>query len=560
MYLAHFPDENFYYLGTEPADSGTYDRYTTNADPKLVGMDVETISLKDTTPIGIGISITTRVSFYFPLHPTVSSYLPWKLIKDPSVVKVFHNAPFDLHTMEDFEMDNTNVMDTAIMARLLRYKSAVLSDLVHVHHMEAHEVKEVLKEYNAKTMLDLPEKTCAAKCMQDSSATLKLYLEFLPDIDYEYLQTEMKVIPILLKMSNKGLLIDQQAREIIEENLQDDVDYLLKLCQDQDIEKPGSPKQVAYILAERGAYTVFPKLPYTDRTKKNLSTDGKKILPKMTDPLAGIVLRWRKQSKLLSTYIKPWADDERAYTRFHMDAVTGRPTSTKRNMQNIPPGEMRGILLPDTGIWTDTDWSQLELRVLAYLSQDPEMLRIYSLPKFNKDGSLNEEADIHQQTAIFLGIARRLAKTINFAMVYGGTDSTLAETAGVSIQRAKQLRIMWFQKFAGAGSYINWVQALGLSQGYVTTVFGRNIRLPALGEDSPDGIQRKAVDYPCQGSAAEILKRGLILCDEAGMDMRLQIHDEILVDGFVHQDNFKMLENIAPFETPIEVKYLSRWE
>jgi len=223
-------------------------------------------------------------------------------------------------------------------------------------------------------------------------------------------------------------------------------------------------------------------------------------------------------------------------------------------MQNIPGAKsllgvnIRACLLPDSGIFTDMDFSQVELRVLAYLSQDREMLHIY-----------DSEGDIHQTTADFLGINRSISKNVNFAMIYGATPQTMADTAHIkSIERAKQLREMWFQLFPQAGDWIQTVQHEALDTRRAKTIFGRNMRLPDEEEESIDGVQRKAVNYPIQGSAADILKRGLIRCKD--MPISLQVHDELLVDGFIPADRFKPLENIAPIRTPVEVKYLRRWE
>jgi len=705
--------------------------------------------------------------------------------------------------------------------------------------------------------------------MQDSGACLKLYYELWEDSNKGYLATEMQLIPILIEMSNKGLLIDQEARQEVEEELTEQSEYYFNLCEKVGF-NPGSPQQVAYMLAKRGAYSAFTRLPFTRGRRGSLST-AVEILEKMDDPLASIVLKYRTYSKLLSTYIKPWAKEDRAYTHFHMDAITGRPSSTDRNMQNIPGKKSeitncRNILLPDSGIWSDMDWSQLELRILAHLSQDKEMLHIYEIG-----------GDIHQTTAEFLNIDRSIAKNVNFcvpittkaltpngwrrqdelhkddlvlgyspdlesyiwtkvvsimepvkdtliefgnqftrlvstashrwygkqrhhwkpkqdyytnevktlremtssfnitlasylddalqiytnnhlnitpdeasiiawlytdgtinkdkfqswifqtkphnqakirnllssvphtedtpredglivwrlsfpwvrsllvranlwfgnltsfvlsltdlsrstfletcidaegwthmgqlsigqnigetldaiqlaaslegyftkvlphcsekypngrtirllkpyitcqrvqtfdcyddfvwcmqtgvgswvakdaqgqifitgnAMVYGGTDETLAETAHIrSIVRAHQLKEGWFQLFTGVKDYIECKHYEALQTYRARTIFGRNIRLPNEEEERVDGIQRKAVNYPIQGSAAEILKRGLIILKD--LPLALQVHDEVLVDGFIPDYVFKPLEEIASFRTPVEIKYLERWE
>ncbi len=556
MHFAYDATANFYYMGDEPPGPRTYRELLVDRKPLLIAADVETISLKERIAIGIGIAVDPLKCFYFPLFPDQSSAVPWDLLKDPEVTKVYHNGIFDLACMTEYDIDQ-NIMDTNVMSRLLCNKFNGLSDLGWIHQMETHDAKDVLDEYGVKIMLDLPRDVVARKCMQDAGATLKLYYEFLPRTNLDYFLTEMQTIPIMLKMSERGLLIDHRVRMALELQLEESVEMYREMCEEAEAFNPGSPQQVSYILAKRGAYSVFGRLPFTrnkyGRSTGKLSSDVK-VLEKMDDPLAEMVLMYRRNAKLLSTYIKPWAEDARAYTRFHLDAITGRPSSTDRNMQNIPGVGSRGgvnvraMFLPDTGIWSDMDFSQLELRILAYLSQDRELLHIYET-----------DGDIHQVTAEFLQIDRKIAKNVNFAMVYGGTDETLAETAHIrSAQRAGQLREMWFRLYPQAADYILATQEMALRNPRAKTIFGREMRLPTLEEESRNKIWSKAVDYPCQGSAADILKRGLILTKD--MDVALQVHDELLFDGYIDKSELETLEHIAPFKTPIDIKYLERWE
>lgn len=557
MYFAFDAEHQFYYLGDVAPHKGMYQEYLTDRHPLLIGVDTETISLKERIAIGIGIAVEPNIGFYFPLFPKESVTVPWHLLKDPNVTQVYHNGMFDLACLREYNICDTNVMDTNIMSRLLCYKYNGLSDLTWIHKTEVYEVKELLAKYNAKLMLDLPPNMVARKCIQDACATLKLYYEFLPQMDLPYLKTEMETIPIMLRMSERGLKIDQEIRIELEEQLTSEVETYLEMCEELEAFNPGSPQQVAYILAKRGSYNVFSRLPFTrnkyGRHTTTLST-AKEILEYMEDPLAQLILSFREKSKLLCTYIKPWSGDDRAFTRYHLDAITGRPSSTDRNMQNIPGANSRGginvraMFLPDSGVWTDVDFSQTELRVLAYLSQDREMLHIYE-----------SDGDIHQIAADFMGIDRKIAKNVSFAMIYGGTVQTLMETAHIkSMDRAAQLKEMWFQLFPRAADLIQTLQHDSLVTGRAKTVFGREIRLPTQDEEGVDAIHRKAVNYPIQATAAEIMKRALILCQ--GMDMALQVHDEILIDGIVTPDMFECLEHIAPFKTPVSIKYLERWE
>ncbi|KKK68862.1 hypothetical protein LCGC14_2939810 [marine sediment metagenome] len=142
MYFTHDPNANFYYLGDEEPTNRTYKKLLVEQSPKLIGVDVETISLKERIAIGVGISIKPNTSFYFVLFPEPSPATPWHLLKDPSITKVFHNALFDLSALREYEIDTTNVKDTNVMARLLCHKFTKLIDLSWIHQMEVHEVKE----------------------------------------------------------------------------------------------------------------------------------------------------------------------------------------------------------------------------------------------------------------------------------------------------------------------------------------------------------------------------------------------------------------------------------
>ena len=577
MFFAQDPARNFYYLGAEEPNSSTLHRLLDNP-PRLIACDVESVSLKERIPIGISIAMSPSTAFYFQLFPVESSVTPWNLLRDPAITTIWHNGIFDLDCLAAHNV-NQDIQDTNIMARLQAYKFNSLIGLSWLHQMEVHEASDMLREAGAETMLDLPPDAVARKCMQDAMATFKLYLELLPKTDLPYYNIERATIPIMLRMSYRGIALDQPMRAMIEQGLEGEVTRLKNICNETEMFNPGSPQQVSYILAKRGAYSVFPRLPFTKnkfgRSTGTLSTDVD-VLKAMDDPLAQIILEYRMNTKLLSTYIKPWARKDRAYTRYHLDAITGRPSSTSggdladfRNMQNIPgkfrkdgteyPYNCRGCLLPDTGMWTDVDLEQVEPRVLAYLSGDKDMNYIFSQPKYLPDGSRNPDGDIHLQVANFMGIDRRLGKTIDLAMTYGATDETLMDESGIrSRGRIQQLKRMWAEKFPMAWDWIESRQEDALRTGIAVSAFGRKMRLPTLNEESADSIKRKAVDYPCQSTAADILKRSLIALQD--MDIALQIHDELLIDGFQPREKFEVIEHIAPFPTPFGVKYEDRWE
>jgi len=242
------------------------------------------------------------------------------------------------------------------------------------------------------------------------------------------------------------------------------------------------------------------------------------------------------------------ANEDRIFTEYNLDAVTGRISSSNRNLQNIPPGEVRNMFLPDSDVFTHADYSQEELRILAHLSGDREMLKAYE-----------ENEDIHQLTADLMRIPRKIAKNVGFAMIYGATPQTIRSTAKVrDIRLCYNLMDKWFNAFKGAAEWIKGTQNEGLRNGYIETMFGRRIDLP-LGFENDEAIKRKAVNYIIQGTGAEIMKRALIKCKE--LPLVVTVHDSMMFDGDVRLELSQLgLDSIAPLYTPMSVKLLQKWE
>ena len=523
---------------------------------KLAAVDVETISLENLTPVGIGVAISRDEGFYFTMNPDMEESIPWRILMSKEVKKVYHNVLFDLSALDEFQPDDENIACTLIMAHLLNLPGD-LESLSNLVGMEAHDMKEYMVEHKAKTTLELPLELLAKKCCQDVKATYALYQELLPRTNQQYFEVEMDVVPILVEMSMRGLRIDQQMRQSLEYKYAEDAEFYKGECNRFGF-NPASPQQVGYTLAERR--NILPMRRKRNKAGKWVTsyTTDNKVLGKLTDPLAQLILGYRDSSKALSTYLKPYRNYTRVYTRWHIDAVTGRISSTHRNLQNIPP-DLRGMFVPDNGVFTDWDANQIELRTLAYMSKDSEMNYVYSQPEFLPNGNRNPKADIHQATADFMGIDRKIAKNTGFAMIYGATPETIMETAGITnLRRAVELRDSWMDKYREAGEWIMEQQSNGLSSGYIETLYGRRIVLP-VGSESEQGIRRKAVNYPIQGSAAEIIKRAMIRCRK--LPLVLQVHDELVADGDVALEVISLgLDSIGPFPTPFKVKLVERWE
>jgi len=539
-----------YYFGPDELTKELFTSRLIDSPPPVIGIDVETISLDERAPIGFSIATSPTEGFYFSVLPeyTPEIELIRPLLNNPNIKKVMHNAPFDLRAMDLlFVIDRTNIADTNVMARLLGRIETKLAWLAGEVVMVATEAKSMLGP--GQNMLSLPTKAVASKCCNDSGVALALYHHYLPHIDQPYFAVEMEVIPILIDMSLRGLRVNQHDRAELEEKLVGEVAYYRKLCEDEGF-NPNSPQQVGYILAKRRSF-----LPLTKK-KTQLRTD-KETLQFLDDPIASAVLSFRHINTFLTRYIQPLAGEDRIYTTYNLDAVVGRISSSKRNLQNIPgpnpatgePGA-RYIFMPDSGVFTSGDFSQEHLRILMYKSGDRVMQRVYEEGEY--------EGDLHLFTAHELNIPRSLARTINYAIVYGATARTIAmQIRTRDIRRCSIFLDRWFSLFRDAAEYIRAVQADGLRTGWAApTLFNRRIKLP---DEDEEGQKRKAINYGILGSDGEIMKRALILCRGYNLPLVVCVHDSITCDGDI-EFPVGELETIPPVRIPFKVKQTLRWE
>jgi DNA polymerase-1 len=455
------------------------------------------------------------------------------MLADPTITKVFHNAAFDLSTPLLYGKVN-GIADTNIMAKHLDYEFTSLEALASEVNMEAVSARTMLGK--GQTMADIPMDEVGKKCCVDTAVTYALYQEFSDRVDKSHYDIDIEVLPLLIDMAVRGIKIDQEARQQYEDKLEAELAIYKQVAEHEGL-SISSPKQVAIWLSHRGIF-----LPRTQKGA-NLSTK-EEVLKRIDDPAVGLILAYRKAKKLLSTYIKPMAEADRFGTEYYIDTVIGRFSSKNRNIQNIPP-EARHLFIPDNGVFTSGDYSQEHLRILAYWSQDKEMLKIY-----------NNGGDIHQYTADRIGISRHLAKTINYAITYGATAETIMEQARIKdVEQAQHLLDGWKSVFRAAAYWLEEAQRYGLRTGYtLPTLFGRSIKLPT--NEGRLRIARKAANYPIIGSDAEIMKRALIICKD--LPLAITVHDSITCDGDIAFP-LDQLEYIAPFRIPFEVKQTTCW-
>lgn len=541
------------YFGQGEPTKELFNRQLVDSPPPVIAIDVETVSLKERMPLGFSIATSPDESWYFTVYPELDREieLVMPLLNNPKITKVFHNAIFDLRAFPLIgDIDTTNIWDTNVAARLLGRIETPL-------YLLAEEVDKPVTPAEAllgsrQTMLDLEPEVVAKHCAEDTRATLALYHEYLPHIDQEYFAVEMEVIPILIDMSLRGLKFSEQDRLVLEDMLEREVAYYRGICEAEDF-NPASGMQAGYILAKRGNF-----LPFT-KGKKQYRTN-EETLEFLDDPLVAAILGFRRASKLLSTYIRPLAKQDRIYTEYNLDAVVGRVSSSNMNMQNIPGKnsptgtDARHIFVPDSGTFTSGDYSQEHPRILAYVSQDREMLRVF-----------DEGQDIHMKTAKELRVSRDTAKRVNNAMHGGATAQTVSINTKI-----KDLRVCsrfideWARLYKDAYEWIRGAQSEGIRTGWsLPTLFGRSVRIPEeytkWGKLNEDGMKRKSSSYPILGSDGEIMKRALIICRRHNLPLALTVHDDIVCDGDI-EFPIEDLENIAPVRIPFECKKTLRWE
>jgi len=492
-----------------------------------------------------------------------------QLVGRQDICKLYHNANYDIQVLRELaavdkqcpDPDVWNYHDTAIMAQVSGKRAALEFVGAEVGIEDLFSVQDVLDEARVRlgkqkvNMLDADQDLVALKCMNDVRATWAIY-DYLTEgnekLQYRQLdvyEVDRYCLSILKTVERKGFAVDHDALNKHYDRLSREVVQLNDICQQHGF-SASHPQQVGYILALRGNI-----LPFT-KTRRQLKTDDE-TLSKLDDPLAHLVLAYRKSSKLLSTYVRPWLTADRAYTHFRLDLSTGRLASYDRNQQNIPP-LMRDIFDADSGSFTWADISQLEMRVFAEWSQDPLMLRAYrsgkSIHKITQEGLWPGELteDTYGRS-----------KTFNFAMIYDAQVKTLAERTGLPETAASVYRSSWLNLYNVAAAAMD--EAMAADVDVVEDFYGRRMLLPEVtlneyGRSNQGHVNKCKVNYPIQGTGASIVKRGInyLWGHGYGDAYRLQVHDEHVLDGDVEWpvELDYLCDRVA---TPHEVKRGSKW-
>ena len=548
-----------HYFGNSQANADTIIDNLLHPRGNYIAVDTETVSLTDKTCIGIGIATSPTDSYYIPVFPQASEilYQVYDLLARRNIVKVYHNANFDLQVLRQFATENNltppdvwNVHDTNLMANV----SANPPDLETLSYKLLHEgnplsidgILEEARQVAGKknvTMLDADPAKVARKCAYDCEFTFRIFEPLLQQLTtrtagcYEVdrrLSSWLRVIELRgLKLNEQRLIERYNALCMQLEGYEEHADELGFSI--------SSPAQVGMWLANNRVV-----LPIT-KSGRQLDTSNE-VLEQVKHPMAKEVLEYRGIRKTLSTYVEPWLDTGRAYTHFRLDLATGRLASYDRNLQNIPP-DLRDCFTPDNSEFTWADMSQLEMRVFAYFTQDPVLKDAYATGKSIHEitfrsiyPNLEFRKDIHEYTQ---------AKTANFAMIFDAADETIAAQCKITPQLAGQWKKAWFNTYQGAHEWMKQQQSTNST--YEETIFGRQMIIP---KDRGWAHANKCrINYPIQGSGADLNKRALLYMLEhlKGEDIRIQVHDEVVNDGDIEFPLKDISEMYPGLEVPWEV-------
>jgi len=516
-------------------------------------------------PIGIGISPGRGKAFYIPLgHQGLNQppQLPLTqvtarlkpILENASIGKIAYNGKHVMAVLAGYgvRLGNLN-FDPMLAAYLLGEKSLGLKALAFnelgIEIATPAELTVPGKKQSPLSLLDANQIAGYACASVDIVWSLKESLETelrKQGLWQLFTEVEMALVPVLVAMEDNGILLDtdllremslEQGQELLrlEKEVYGSVGHQFNI---------NSPQQLGKVLFEE------LRLPQSRRTKTGYSTEASVMEAlRGAHPIIELILKYRQLSKLKSTYVDALPalinhKTRRVHTNFNQTGTaTGRLSSSDPNLQNIPiRGETgskirKAIIAPPGTYLLSADYSQIDLRVLAHLSQDPSLIAAFA-----------HDEDIHATTASkIFGIPagevtsemRRNAKTVNFGVVYGMSDYGLEQATNLSREEASQFIALYFEKYPRVKEYLEATKEQARKLGYVQTVMGRRRFLPEINSSNrmvSEAAERMAINAPVQGSSADIIKIAMInLHREMAKrnlksKMLLQIHDELLFE------------------------------
>lgn len=569
-------------------------------EKKIFGIDTETTGIKPISDPMVGLSFATEEgkAWYVPFgHKVPEEQLGQTeifevlrpILEDPGYKKIMHNASFDVAVLRHAGILLRGVLfDTMLAARLINLpgQSAGLKELSERFLGESMlTYGEVVSNRGYRNFSYVPLNEATEYAAADAHQTLLLYPVLQKLLEKEGLATlfaeiEQPLQNILLAMEQEGIYLDRDELASLGKKI---LCELIEL-EDTIIQSTGpqfaginlnSPKQVQNLLFQE------LKLPTQKKSAKGSFSTDSAVLKELAKlhPVPGMIAKYRELAKLKNTYIDalPTYVDPvtgRIHTSFNQSSVaTGRLSSSEPNLQNIPTGtddygsEIRAAFKPRPDeLFISADYSQIELRVMAYLSQDPVLKKAFI-----------QSEDIHRQTAARLfGVEpeavthqqRQIGKRINFSVLYGMTPYGLSQDLGIPLNEAKKYIETYFEQYPEVKVWMERTVEQAKELGYVSTLYGRRRYVRGLYEANKALYQeavRVTVNTPVQGTAADLMKIGMVKLaasyarENIPAQIVLQIHDELLISvkkGFEAQAEEtarNVLSGIVDWDIPLEV-------
>ncbi|WP_145508939.1 DNA polymerase I [Yersinia alsatica] len=544
----------------------------------------------DTETDGLDTLSSNLIGLSFAVAPGEAAYLPvahdyldapaqldrdWvlaqlkPLLEDDKALKVGQNLKFDQSMLARYDINLRGIaFDTML-------ESYVLDSVAGRHDMDSlaerylnHKTitfEEIAgKGKNQLTFNQIALEQAGPYAAEDADVTLQLHLVLWPKLQQSeglkrvFQEIEMPLLPVLSRIERTGVLIDQNILAAHSKELTIRLDELEKQAHEL-AEEPfnlASPKQLQVILYEK------QKLPILKKTPGGAASTNEEVLAELAldYPLPKVILEYRGLAKLKSTYtdklplmINPVSG--RVHTSYHQAVTaTGRLSSRDPNLQNIPVRNEEGrrirqaFIAPQGYRIMAADYSQIELRIMAHLSQDKGLLAAFAAGK-----------DIHRATAAeVFGLPlekvtneqRRSAKAINFGLIYGMSAFGLARQLNIPRGEAQRYMDLYFERYPGVLEYMERTRKQAADQGYVTTLDGRRLYLPDIHSRNATrrkAAEREAINAPMQGTAADIIKRAMIAVDawlqqepEPKVRVIMQVHDELVFE--VHESVLESAE------------------
>ena len=544
---------------------------TALSNTDLFAFDTETTSLDymKAEVVGVSFCIEPGVAAYIPLghdyagapeqldrDRVLAALKP--ILEDPERGKVGHHLKYDAHVLSNHGVNLLGMRFDTMLESYVWNSVGTRHDMGSVAlcylGMPTISFEDVAgKGAKQLSFNQVPVDKAAAYAAEDADVTLCMHKELasklatIPALERLYLELEQPLVPVLQRMEHRGVLVD---RSLLRRQSQE-IATQLQLLLGQAHKEAGvefnieSPKQLQQILFEK------LQIPVTRKTPTGQPSTAEDVLEELADSYAlpRIVLDYRALAKLKSTYTDklPEQINERTgriHTSYHQAvAQTGRLSSADPNLQNIPIRRAEGrrirqaFIAPPGHVLMAADYSQIELRIMAHLSGDAGLLSAFS-----------EDRDVHQATAAEVfevpleqvsSDQRRLAKTINFGLIYGMSPFGLARQLGIDRGSAQKYVERYFQRYPGVRRFMDETRQRARDTGYVETVYGRRLYLPDIrsgNKQTQQYAERSAINAPMQGTAADIIKRAMIAvdawCTREDVPARLimQVHDELVLE------------------------------